>query len=83
MIGTLCSSVSTLVCAAAARFIQKLQDSLKETKDMVNDIYHRIPVLINIVDNNSKTTAPVSSWLFIVILILGNIAVLWVILRIQ
>lgn len=76
-------SVSTLVCVAAAFFIQKLHDSLEEVRLMVNDIYNEIPILKNIVEKSSKKTAPISSWLFIVILILGNIAVLWVILRIQ
>jgi uncharacterized membrane protein YhaH (DUF805 family) len=75
-------SISTLVCAAAALFIRRLHDSLEEVRAMVNDIYIRIPVLESIVDKNSKKTTPVSSWLFIVILILGNLAVLWVTLKI-
>jgi len=75
-------SISTLMCAAACFFIWRLNGSLKEAQCMVNEIYNGIPVLNKILDKCSKKPTSVS-WLFTVILIFGNLAVLWVILRIQ
>lgn len=74
--------ISTLMCATACFFIWRLNESLKEAQLMVNEIYNGIPVLNKIVDKCAKKSMPVY-WLFIVIIIIGNLTVLWVILKIQ
>lgn len=77
---TVLFAISTLMCIVAIFLIFRLQSSLNANRVMVEDIYDKLPTVKDIVDKSPKKTS--LSWLFIVILILGDFAVLWILSKI-
>lgn len=73
-------ALSTLMCIAAVFLIIRLQNSLKANREMVGDIYDKIPVLKNLIKKSLPKTS--LTWLFIVLLIIGDFSVLWLLTKI-
>lgn len=73
-------AISTLMCVAAVFLIRRLHDSLQASREMVVDIYDKIPVLKDIVSKSPQKTS--LTWLFIVLVIIGNVSVLWILTKI-
>ncbi len=73
------SIISTLMCVAAVFLINQLHNSIKANRKMVDDIYDKIPVLKDIIKKSPQKTS--LTWLFIILLILGDVTVLWILAK--
>ena len=74
------SIISTLMCAFAIILIVLLNSSLQANRKMVDDIYDQIPILKKITEKSPPKTS--LTWLFIVLLIVGELTVLWILSKI-
>lgn len=72
-------TLSTLMCVAAIFLIIRLHNSLQTSREMVEDIYEKIPVLKALVEKRPQRTS--LTWLFIVLISIGDIAVLWLLTK--